>query len=43
MSEVHYMQNKWKEVIAWDPAYNPNLTFDTEDFSVAAPPRLKKV
>jgi glycosyltransferase involved in cell wall biosynthesis/SAM-dependent methyltransferase len=39
-SEVIYMQEKWKEVIAWDPAYNPNLSITTEDFSIAFPPRV---
>ena len=38
-SEVRYMQEKWKEVIAADPAYNPNLSFEHEDFSLAFPPR----
>ena len=40
ISEVVYMQTKWKDVIANDPFYNPNLTFATEDFSVAFPPRV---
>ncbi|MEE3935539.1 glycosyltransferase family 2 protein [Pseudomonas viridiflava] len=40
MSEVVYMQTKWKDVIANDPFYNPNLTFAAEDFSVAFPPRV---
>lgn len=37
--EVAFMQNKWANVIANDPAYNRNLTFDAEDFSLAWPPR----
>jgi glycosyltransferase involved in cell wall biosynthesis/SAM-dependent methyltransferase len=40
MSEVHYMQDKWKDIIAWDPAYNPNLSFEHEDYSLASPPRI---
>lgn len=39
-SEVDYMQSKWAEIIAWDPAYNPNLTVHAEDFSLASPPRI---
>lgn len=38
-SEVKYMQRVWKSVIDHDPAYNPNLTLDGEDFSLAFPPR----
>ncbi|MBI6840533.1 glycosyltransferase [Pseudomonas syringae] len=40
ISEVEYMQNKWKQIIANDPYYNPNLTFVAEDFSIAFPPRV---
>jgi len=43
MSEVHYMQEKWKDIIARDPAYNPNLTFDTEDYGIASPPRCNRI
>lgn len=38
-AEVAYMRARWPEVIAADPAYNPNLTLDHEDFSLAWPPR----
>lgn len=38
-SEVGYMRAHWADVIAADPAYNPNLTLDHEDFSFAWPPR----
>lgn len=37
--EVEYMRTRWPGVIAADPAYNPNLTLDHEDFSLAWPPR----
>ncbi|MBC3949224.1 glycosyltransferase [Pseudomonas folii] len=43
MSEVHYMQQKWKDIIAWDPVYNPNLSFETEDFGIASVPRISRV
>lgn len=32
--EVRYMQKKWREVIAHDPFYNPNLTRKAEDYSL---------
>lgn len=37
--EIAYMHDKWKEWLISDPAYNPNLTLETEDFSLAWPPR----
>ncbi len=37
--EVETMLRRWKEPIAHDPAYNPNLTLELTDFSLAAPPR----
>jgi O-antigen biosynthesis protein len=37
--EVAYMQKRWGDIIKNDPAYNPNLTLDFEDFSLAWPPR----
>ncbi|MCK9752059.1 glycosyltransferase family 2 protein [Pseudomonas syringae pv. syringae] len=40
ISEVEYMQNKWRAIIKHDPYYNPNLTISAEDFSVAFPPRV---
>ena len=40
LSEVIYMQNSWGKQLTEDPAYNPNLTMDSEDFSLAEPPRL---
>ncbi len=38
--EMRYMKRTWGDWIANDPAYNPNLTIDREDFSLAWPPRL---
>jgi GT2 family glycosyltransferase len=40
MREIRYMQHTWKEVIQHDPAYNPNLSIASEDFSFACPPRI---
>ncbi|MFQ5721407.1 MAG: glycosyltransferase, partial [Candidatus Aminicenantales bacterium] len=32
--EILYMKNKWGKILFHDPYYNPNLTFDSEDFSL---------
>lgn len=37
--EVRYMQAHWASVLFTDPAYNPGLTLEDEDFSLAWPPR----
>jgi GT2 family glycosyltransferase/2-polyprenyl-3-methyl-5-hydroxy-6-metoxy-1,4-benzoquinol methylase len=37
--EHAYMQWRWGSVLHSDPAYNPNLTLEREDFSLAWPPR----
>lgn len=41
-SEIETMMNRWPELLANDPAYNPNLTLVGEDFSTAYLPRWKK-
>jgi O-antigen biosynthesis protein len=38
--EKQYMQRTWAVQLASDPAYNPNLTIEREDFSLAWPPRI---
>jgi glycosyltransferase involved in cell wall biosynthesis/2-polyprenyl-3-methyl-5-hydroxy-6-metoxy-1,4-benzoquinol methylase len=38
--EVDYMKKRWGKGLLEDPAYNPNLTLDREDFSFAWPPRV---
>lgn len=38
-SEVEYMMKRWPDEIRHDPAYNPNLTLELTDFTLAAPPR----
>lgn len=40
--EVEFMKKKWGELLKNDPAYNPNLTLEKEDFSLAWPPRISK-
>ena len=40
--EVHWIQARWPDLIAHDPAYNPNLTLDTSvgHFALGIPPRI---
>ncbi|MFO1424441.1 MAG: glycosyltransferase [Candidatus Competibacteraceae bacterium] len=40
--EIAYMREQWNEWLMSDPAYNPNLTLETEDFRLAWPPRLER-
>ena len=40
--EVAVMKERWRDILAKDPYYNPNLTLLTEDFQFAFPPRVKK-
>lgn len=37
--ECQYMKTRWGHWFARDPAYNPNLTINFEDFSLATPPK----
>jgi GT2 family glycosyltransferase len=37
--EVETMLRRWGSVLQHDPAYNPNLTLEFTDFSLASPPR----
>lgn len=41
--ECAYMIKTWADLIAHDPAYNPNLTLDGADFGLAHKPRLAKI
>lgn len=41
--EIDYMNNKWDKWLKNDPAYSLNLTLNTEDFSLAWPPRVDKL
>jgi hypothetical protein len=36
------MRQRWGEALRQDPFYNPNLTLEHEDFSLAFPPRVAK-
>lgn len=38
--EIEVMYKRWATHRADDPYYNPNLTLDREDFSLAFPPRI---
>jgi glycosyltransferase involved in cell wall biosynthesis len=39
-SEIETMLKRWGPKLMEDPAYNPNLSLDFPDYSLAAPPRL---
>ncbi len=39
--ETAYMQWRWGKWLRSDPHYNPNLTLEREDFSLAWPPRVR--
>lgn len=38
--EINILQSRWAALLRNDPCYNPNLTADAEDFSLAWPPRV---
>jgi GT2 family glycosyltransferase len=38
-AEAEIMRSRWADALRADPAYNPNLTLDRCDFSLAWPPR----
>lgn len=40
---VEYMKSHWAELIKRDPYYNPNLTLEREDFTLAREPRYYSV
>jgi GT2 family glycosyltransferase len=39
--ELNFMQTRWASELIDDPAYSPNLTDESEDFSLAWPPRTE--
>jgi GT2 family glycosyltransferase len=41
-NEAALMRERWGEVLARDPYYNPNLALDSDDFSLAWPPRVRR-
>ena len=40
--EVHYMLDRWGELLQHDPYYNPNLSLNAETYSLADTPRVQK-
>lgn len=38
--EIDTMLERWGPLLRADPAYNPNLSLETEDFALAWPPRV---
>jgi GT2 family glycosyltransferase len=41
-AEVKYMLDRWGDVLRSDPYYNPNLSLDATDFSLAGTPRVTR-
>ncbi len=39
-AEFDFMVDRWGEWLRQDPAYNPNLTLDHEDYQLSWPPRI---
>jgi O-antigen biosynthesis protein len=39
VGEMTVMHDRWGEGLKFDPAYNPNLTLETENHALARPPR----
>ncbi|MEM2690118.1 MAG: glycosyltransferase family 2 protein [Nitrososphaerota archaeon] len=40
--EIVFLKERWGDILLNDPAYNPNLTLNQEDSSLAFPPRIRK-
>jgi len=40
--EVAYMRKRWKHVLANDPYYNPNLSYERADFSLSHAPMVER-
>ena len=38
--EIMFMKQKWAKELQLDPAYNPNLSLESEHFSLSWPPRI---
>jgi len=41
--EVQVMLSRWNGILSLDPAYNPNLTLEHENFLLASPPRTENL
>ncbi len=41
LQEIDCMKGRWPALLRHDPAYSPNLTVGSEDFSYAWPPRVE--
>lgn len=42
-NEIEYMWKRWGDLLLHDPGYNPSLSLKREDYSFAAPPRLRPI
>ena len=41
-AEIKIMRDRWGAMLDTDPAYNPNLSLNSEDFAFASPPRARR-
>ena len=41
-AEIKIMRDRWGALLDTDPAYNPNLSLNSEDFAFASPPRARR-
>lgn len=39
-AEAGFIRSQWAALLDWDPSYNPNLTLQRKDFSLAEAPRV---
>jgi glycosyltransferase involved in cell wall biosynthesis len=42
-TEIEYFKKRWSHLLLNDPMYNPNLSLEFSDFSLAWPPRVERV
>ncbi|AGA64994.1 Glycosyl transferase, group 2 family protein [Liberibacter crescens BT-1] len=40
-AECQYMKKRWGHILTKDPNYNPNLSLESADYSLAWPPRIE--
>lgn len=42
-AEIEYMWRRWGALLLDDPGYNPSLSLTRQDYSLAAPPRIRPI
>lgn len=43
LAGTEFLEKRWSPLMTNDPAYNPNLSLEYSDFSLAWPPRIDKI